>query len=1349
MRADVTTRRRPVFDVFLSHSGADTQTVAQLADSLRKRGLMPWLDIEQVLPGVPFQPQLATGLEASRCFAVLVGAEEVGSWVHEELNAAITRSVADRSFRVFLVLLPTAPAHFDPTELHRFLSQRTWVDLRSVDDEGVAGDMLARAVRGEPLRLVGPGVEPQQGRLCPYVGLRPFGAEDAAWFFGRDADTQRMAEKLRRSRFLAVLGRSGAGKSSAVRAGLVPALGAGRLIEGSRSWLIRVLRPTATPLEVLATHVSQLRPDIEASQILKDLTTSDVSLKLLTAGRQAHEPVVWIVDQAEELFTLCRDADERAAFTGNLLHASQTSAAARVVVVLRSDFYARFAELEAFSARIAHNQHVVTDLDDQQLEQVVTQPAALVGLSLEAGLVERIMADVHSQAGALPLLQHALRELWERRRGSTLTHDAYGQIGGVEGALANRADEVLAELDEAGDLPVARRLLLELTRLGEGAEDTKQPARLSKIAAPAYPLDRLHRVAARLADARLVTTGTTDRANRPEDGDDGDPAPPDADPGPDIDDTVVDLAHEALIRSWPTLRAWLEESRDDERARRRIRDAARAWDEQGRPDDLLYRGSALVATRERLSGERAEMPDLETEFLTTSLDREHMERVRNRYRQRRQLAVLGTLSVLTLVAAIVASGLFLTTRQAQIQAEHNAARALAQQALALASDQPALALAVSAEALHRYRSPETANALQAAHLAYGQTPGHSEGELTGHNHGVSGIAFNQDGSLVATASGDGTARLWDASSRETVVELIGHSGAVSDVAFSPVGHLVATASNDGSARVWDASTGAELSVLRGHSDGISDVAFSPDGHQVATASRDGTVRLWEWSTRSEMTSLASGHGARAGIAFSPDPDSPLVATANWDGTATVWNRVSGAEVTLRGHENSVTDVAFSPDGTRVATASGDETVKLWDAMSGTALTTLRGHRGDVSSVAFSPNGLLIGTASDDRTARLWDVSTGDEVAVLTKHDAHVTAVAFSPGSSLVATASDDRTARLWTARAGDEVMTLTGHHYPVSDIAFSPDGQLLATASDDDTAKVWDAETGRQVADLVGHNAAVSAVAFSSDSSLVATASEDRTARLWNASTGVAVGTPLHHTDVVSDVAFSLNGDVLATASDDATAKVWEIGTGREIANLDRPNAHVSAVMFSPDGDVLATANSDGTATLWNPLTGEQKVTLGGSTEAFYTVPLNSVAFSPDGRLVATASQNGTMTLWDARTGSEVETLAGHDGAVSDVAFNHDGTLVATASADETVRLWDVNGRREIATLGGYQGDVSAVAFDPNGTFVAASSDLSALVRRLVLTPGEACDIIVDQITAADLADALGGDAAQACTNLD
>ncbi|MDY6806858.1 MAG: AAA-like domain-containing protein, partial [Cyanobacteriota bacterium] len=398
-----------------------------------------------------------------------------------------------------------------------------------------------------------------------------------------------------------------------------------------------------------------------------------------------------------------------------------------------------------------------------------------------------------------------------------------------------------------------------------------------------------------------------------------------------------------------------------------------------------------------------------------------------------------------------------------------------------------------------------------------------------HDAPVFSVNFSPDGQMLATASSDNSARLWDLSGNQ-IAEFVGHRGAVLSVSFSPDGKMLATASSDNSARLWDLS-GNQIAEFVGHTDLVGSVSFSPDGKILATASRDSTTRLWN---------LSENHIAE-----------------------------------FVGHTYWVTSVSFSPDGKILATASRDDTVRLWD-LSGNQIAEFVGHTDSVWSVSFSPDGKILATASDDNTARLWDIS-GNQIAELVGHTESLLSVSFSPDGKMLATASDDETARLWDL-SGNQIAELVGHTYWVYSVSFSPDGKMLATASDDETARLWDI-SGNCRAEFLGHTDSVLSVSFSPDGQILATASSDKTVRLWDLS-GNQIAEFVGHRGAVYSVSFSPEGKMLATGSSDNSARLWDL-SGNQIAKFVGHTNSVLSVSFSPDGKMLATASYDTTARLW------------------------------------------------------------------------------------------------------------------------------------------------------------------------
>ncbi len=497
----------PHFAVFLSHNSRDKPAVEWLAEKLKRAGVEPWLDKWCLTPGGNWQDELAAGLRGSSACAVFVGSNGLGDWVREELGVALDRAAKDRAFRLFLVLLPGLPEPFDSSTLPPFLSTRTWVDLRSGIEEPRGFQALVNAIKGVPLGPPTP-VAPRDD-VCPYRGLQAFDEEHAEFYFGREKDIQRVVEKLKATRFLAVLGASGSGKSSLVRAGVIPALRNG-VLPDSHTWAIRVLTPGAHPVTAIAAHLLRLYPQGSMQTTLDgmsaDQRTLHLAVELALAGHQPTERVVWVIDQFEEVFTLCRDENERAQFLANLLYAAAIPDGRCVVALtMRADFYPKCATYPELSTRIAAQQFLVSPMDADGLRQAIEEPARHVGLEFEEGLVATILDDVMNQPGALPLLEHALLELWERRRGQMLTLEAYRESGGVEGAIAKCADAVYGAFSPEQQA-VARRIMLRLTQPGEGTEDTRRRAEMSELITRADEAAEVESVVRTLVDARLLTT---------------------------------------------------------------------------------------------------------------------------------------------------------------------------------------------------------------------------------------------------------------------------------------------------------------------------------------------------------------------------------------------------------------------------------------------------------------------------------------------------------------------------------------------------------------------------------------------------------------------------------------------------------------------------------------------------------------------------------------------------------------------------------------------------------------------------------------------------------------------------
>ena len=1289
------------YDVFLSYHWSDREPVEQVARWLRDQGLTPFLDRWYLTPGQPWPQALERVLASCRAVAVMVGPGEMGSWQQREKDLALERQGHMAGFPVIPVLLPGS----DP--VLGFLGHNTWVDLRNGVDDPASLAILSSAIQGKP-----PGSDLQQrvqstlASLCPYRGLLYFREEDAPFFFGRDAAIDNILATIQRERLIVVVGASGCGKSSVVRAGLIP-----RLRQNHQTtWEVITLFPGDDPLHSLAqAFVPLLEPEmteterlIEVNKLAQGFSRGELSLHNVTnrilSKQRGTDRLLLVADQWEELYTLTRNEWERRRFIDELLDATQRESLS-VVLTLRGDFVGKALAYRPLSDRLQGVQINLGPMKREELEQAIKRPAGKVNLQFEPGLIKRILDDVGEEPGNLPLLEFVLKRLWEDRQGGMLLHEVYDTMGGLQGAVAKKADELYSQLSPL-EQEAVKRVFLYVVRPGEGGEDTRRRARLMEIGEAART------VVKKLADERLLVTaqGTGD-------------------------EDTVEVSHEALIRHWNRLQIWLNEDREFLLWRERFRALFQEWHRSPEDGVALLRGKLLNEARDWLSQRKESLSEREQHFILESQCAQENEANREQEAERRRLRNLRWFVSVLFVSLLMSVSAALKARIEMDRAEVRELIAAADSSL---NNDPQRSLLMAIRAVAETAANNETVAMDArarVHRALRAASGvFSEGEdlavdaeavlhravqasrtkhvLANHSRGVWTVAFSHNGELLATAGADGTARIWDPATGKQLRSFEGHAREIRGVAFSRDGKSLATASYDGTARVWDVKTGGSKR-FEGHSHYVRGVAFSPDGSLLATASQDKTAILWETHTATPKAHLKAHTLPVWDVAFSPDgsllatasadktaniwdvktgelrrtlkghtdkvssvafsPDGEFLATSGADGLTIIWEVKTGrSSMSIANHNGNVWGVAFSPDGTKLATTGGDGTTKVWDRNSGQTLFTLVGHRGRVIGIAFSPDGHMLATASDDGTARVWDLTSSPELLTLAGHNGWVWGVAFSPDGTKLATASDDGTARIWDSTSGKELKRLNGHSLPVRDIAFDADGERLATSSLDGTAIVWNVASGKQIRKLEGNKDRGVGIALSPDGTKVATAMDDYTVRLLDVNSGKLLRILKGHKGFVYDLAFNAEGTRMATASDDETIKIWEVDSGTTYKDLPhRHTAPVRGIAFGPSGALLVSVGADGMAKIWDVAKGEVLHTLSG-----HIGEVRGVAFSKNGEHVATAGDDGIARVWNAKSGKLELTLQGHFGLVLGVSFSPDGKRLATAGADRSVQLY-------------------------------------------------------------------------------
>ncbi|MDQ1457432.1 MAG: hypothetical protein QOH28_3052 [Actinomycetota bacterium] len=1050
---------------------------------------------------------------------------------------------------------------------------------------------------------------------CPYQGLLAFDVDDSARFFGRADVVHDLVDRVRRAGFVALVGSSGSGKSSILRAGLLPRFSASKVVTPGA-------HPPAVP--------------------------SGTSLL--------------VVDQFEELFTLCHDDDERACFIDAILGYDGP-----VVIGIRADFYGSCASHPALAAAVASEQLLLGPMSEQELREAIIEPARTRGLRVEGALVDLLVSEVSGEPGALPLLSHSLLATWEARDGRTLTLDAYRRTGGVRAAIATTADRVLESVD-ARQQVLARRVLLRLVEPGESTGDTRRRAALAEYAGPDE--SEVAAILARLTEARLVT----------------------------VDEGSVQLAHEALIREWPRLQLWLDEDRTALRLHRHLTAAAEAWVAAGRDAGELYRGQRLAAATEwRASGPA--LSTMEGEFVDASVAEQDRVAHAQMRTNRRLRVLLGAVAVVMVIALVAGAIAFVQRRRAADARDRADVSRVAAVSRSVVDRQADLGLLLAVAADRLDRTAETRSTLLSALTVHPLLLG----LLHGAESGLEAAVFSPDGRMLATPTSDGTGTiLWETNSHRRVATLVRGRSAGLDAAFSPDGRWLAVAASFGTTA---ADFGSGMEVWDVHARRLARFLPSPSGLlSTAAWSRDGKTLV-----------------AQGGVRLS-DPSPPTTAvvwdTRTWQARGGVWKLADKYVDDSR--------LAVSEDASRIALPlpdeSGNESVQVWDvatrAPAGPRLqpAALLGRQNQaVTALALSRDGSLLAIGTAAGPVLIVDIRRGTASSVLTLSDDFANSIEFSADATMVAVGRGDGRTQLFERVAAMSLgEPLAANASAINDVSFSPDGSVLATAGLDRTGALWSLDGRRAIGvPLTGQPGAVAEAAYTADGQLL-TAAADGTVAERDGSTG-RVRRMFRLAGETLTVASDPAGQLIAAGGTGPAARIWRRDTGATVATIDVGAAWVHSVAFRPGGGVLAiavdrsrgnleSASGPGVGLLRfvDPGTGHDL----GKPISFDNGQPISLAWSPDGRLHAVATADNYFHIFDANTRREVvPTIESVDALVADVAFSPDGTRVAAGTVSGVTRQWDASTGKEVPpALEGQVGQVAGVGYSRDGRMLATTT---------------------------------------------
>ena len=1203
----------------------------------------------------------------------------------------------------------------------------------------------------------------------PFRGLQFFDLEHKEFFFGRDKEIDLILDKLRHDPLLFIIGASGSGKSSLIRAGLVPSI---NLIAEDSNWNITVFRPKEKPIDSLAESLLKLNTRLSYTERLKFLEESKRQLRTNQLGLsnilevlvESDSKNLIVVDQFEEALSIWtkgpkkafNNSDDTSLFIKNLINASSKGGTRDlyVIFILRSDFYSILWHHDQLIDHFTLHNLPIKSLNEEQLWKVIEEPLKLKNVLIEPGLIERIVLELGTNEGNLPLLQYTLTKLWEKRGEEIISHNSYSKLGGVSGTLKNHFEDIFQSLSKE-DQQLLKKIFLRLVQVNESTEDSKRIILYKDIIRIGENKEAINRIINYLVKQRLLVISD-----------------------PKIDNTTdsiaLELVHESIIKQWPRLKKWISESRSLLKSEKKLIEACSEWIDNNKDPEMLLRGKILTEIQKIFVEDqdfRMAQPEKVLEFYQKSLFEK---------RKRKRIVNSLKLGIPLLLVLILLSFFFIYNSNKNLKSISDVNKSIEYsiKAKELSDENPSVSLEYAIQANSFANTVEGEQALRDAllnpfperKLSFNSpilkyqlfndllfvletnskkillidlNSGDTNSLFQDHQKNINSFELSQSGQLLAASFSDSTILILDVNSKKTLHHIFDESGSKSKLLFDSEEKFVICSGRNGVVNSYDLKNKKINPFSSSHLSKITSLSISPSKKNIVlTSSEDGTAKLWNFLTGELVQNLTGPRGEIFSASFNIE-GTKILTTGQGDHGVRLWDVSSGNEIyKFEGHKDDVHFGSFSNDGLKIITTSDDNFAKIWSTKTNNEISTLYGHSNWIRKAIFLTDNEKVITCGYDNELRLWEISSGKCLAVMRSHEGPVTNVRIDSSDEYLISAGEDSTLIIWPRKSNFEAALLEGHSDWVNQIKFSQDGSYLATAGFDgklivrETSK-WEPirsinlhsqpvkfieftnskggvistsedsfgyhsnfldKTEDFIVSKIKHSSSISTSSLSSNFSFLATAGYDKLVHLWDIRAGMKINTFKGHEGWVRSISFNNSGTKLLTSGDDGKAIIWMLKEGRPEIILNHTSEVWQSGFFGGDKKVL-TISHDNNIRIWNATSGNLERTLFGHSEAVLFF-----AISHDQRKLATASSDKTIKIWDLESGGLSFNLKGHLDRVTHLAFSNDDSKLLSSSEDCTARLWNLNKGEVISVLKGHIRPVIMGTFSPDDSYIITCS---------------------------------------------